>query len=126
MTWLAIGLGGAAGTLARYGVGTAVQRYSATFPYSTLVINVAGSFLLGFLMRYLLSTTVSPDLRAALTIGVCGGFTTFSTFSYETARLLESGSWMRASAYVGASVAGSIVATFAGFAVAARTIARGG
>ena len=98
-TTLAIALGGAVGTVARYGLGTVIQRASATFPISTLAINVSGSFLLGFLMRYLLSTAASPDLRAALTIGFCGGYTTFSTFSYETARLIEGGSWGRAGSY---------------------------
>ena len=121
----AIGVAGGVGTLARYGLGGVAQRLSAAFPVSTLVINVAGSFLLGFLMRYLLGTAASPELRAALTIGFCGGFTTFSTFSYETARLIESGSYARASAYVVGSVALSLLATFAGFAVAARAIARG-
>ena len=122
----AIALGGAVGTLARYGVGGLAQRFSATFPLSTLAINVAGSLLLGFLMRWLLGTTASPELRAGLTIGLCGGFTTFSTFSYETARLIESGSWGRAAAYVALSVLGSLLATFAGFAAATRVLARGG
>jgi CrcB protein len=124
-TALAIALGGAAGTLARFGLGTWIQRLTSTFPISTLVINVTGSFLLGFLMRWLLSTAASPDLRSALTIGFCGGYTTFSTFSYETARLIESGSWARAGTYVAASVVVSLVATFAGFAAAVRVIARG-
>jgi CrcB protein len=124
-TTLAIALGGAVGTVARYGLGSWIQRATSTFPLSTLVINVTGSFLLGFLMRWLLSTAATPDLRAALTIGFCGGYTTFSTFSYETARLLESGSWARATTYVVASVGVSLVATFAGFAAAARTITRG-
>jgi CrcB protein len=124
-TTFAIALGGAVGTLARYGLGAWIQRSTATFPVSTLVINVTGSFLLGFLMRWLLSTTASPDLRAALTIGFCGGYTTFSTFSYETARLIESGGWARAATYVVASVGVALLATFAGFAAAARTIVRG-
>lgn len=122
---LAVALGGAVGTLARYGLGTWIQRATSTFPLSTLVINVTGSFLLGFLMRWLLSTTATPELRVALTIGVCGGYTTFSTFSYETARLIESGSWARASVYVAASVVVSLVATFAGFAMAVRVVTRG-
>jgi fluoride exporter len=122
---LVIALGGAVGTAARYGLGGVIQRATTAFPLSTLVINITGSFLLGFLMRWLLSTTASPELRAALTIGFCGGYTTFSTFSYETARLIESGSWTRAGTYVVASVAASLLATFAGFAVAVRTIARG-
>jgi CrcB protein len=119
----AIALGGAAGTLARYGLGGYVQRFAGTFPLSTLVINVLGSFALGFLVRYLLATTYSPELRAGLTIGFCGGFTTFSTFSYETARLLEDGSYGRAGAYVLASVALSLAATFGGLAAARALVA---
>ena len=119
----AIAVGGAAGTLARFGVGAYAQRFSATFPFSTLAINVLGSFLLGFLMRYLLATAAGPEVRAGLTIGFCGGFTTFSTFSYETVRLLEQGSYARAGAYVVTSVVLSLVATFAGFAAARGAIA---
>ncbi|MGH7665149.1 MAG: fluoride efflux transporter CrcB [Gemmatimonadaceae bacterium] len=114
----AIALGGAAGSLARYGLEGLVQRGSTHFPYGTLVVNVSGSLLLGFLMHYLLQTSASPDIRAGLTIGLCGGFTTFSTFSYETVRLIEDGSYGRALAYVLASVVLSLLATYAGFAAA--------
>jgi CrcB protein len=113
-----IAIGGAVGSLARYGLGGLMQRVSAGFPYGTLAVNILGSLLLGFLMRWLLATTASPELRAGLTIGVCGGFTTFSTFSYEVARLLESGSYARASMYAVASVLVSVLAIFAGFALA--------
>ena len=118
-----IALGGAAGTLARYGMGGLAQRFSALFPFGTLTINVTGSFILGFVMRFLLATTASPELRASLTIGFCGGFTTFSTFSYETATLLEDGEIGRAAAYVLSSVLLSLLATFAGFAAARATLA---
>jgi CrcB protein len=118
-----IALGGAAGSLARYGLGGLAQRVSAEFPYGTLTINVLGSLLLGFFVRWLLSTTASPELRAGLTIGFCGGFTTFSTFSYEVARLLESGSYARAGAYAAASVGLSLLAVFAGFALARAALA---
>ncbi|MBX6332154.1 MAG: fluoride efflux transporter CrcB [Gemmatimonadaceae bacterium] len=110
-----IALGGAVGTLARFWLGGLAQRVSAGFPFGTLAINIVGSFLLGFLMRYLLGTTASPELRASLTIGFCGGFTTFSTFSYETAMLIESGSYARAVAYVVASVIVALLATVCGF-----------
>ena len=121
--WMGIAIGGAVGTLARYGLGGVAQRYSAFFPYGTLTINVTGSLLLGFLVRYLLATPASPELRAALTIGFCGGFTTFSTFSYEAAALLESGSFGRAIMYMTASVALSLAATFVGFAIARSVLA---
>ena len=119
----AIALGGAAGTLARFGVGAYPQRFSGTFPFSTLAINVLGSLLLGFFMRYFLGTAAAPELRVGLTIGFCGGFTTFSTFSYETVRLLEQGSYGRAATYVASSVVLSMLATLAGFAAARGALA---
>ena len=121
--WIGIAFGGAVGTIARYGLGGLAQRYSAFFPYGTLTINVIGSLVLGFLVRYLLATPASPELRAALTIGFCGGFTTFSTFSYEAAALIESGSLGRALMYMTASVTLSLAATFTGFAIARAVLA---
>jgi CrcB protein len=113
-----IALGGALGTLARWWIGGWAQRFSDVFPYGTLTINVVGSLALGFLVRYMTQTSAGPELRAALTIGFCGGFTTFSTFSYEAARLIEDGSVGRAAAYMLASVLISLAAVFAGFALA--------
>ena len=120
---LAIALGGAFGTVARFLLGGVVQRFSDFFPYGTLTINVTGSFVLGFLMRYLLATPASPELRAALTLGFCGGFTTFSAFSYEAATLIESGSIGRAFAYMTLSVALCLAGTFGGFALARAVLA---
>ena len=119
---LAIALGGAAGTLLRWWIGGIAQAASATLPVGTLAINVLGSFVLGFLAPYLLETSASPALRLALTVGLCGGFTTFSTFSYETARLIDGGSWGRAALYASASVLLSLVATFAGMAAARAAV----
>src|SRR5919108_2146770 len=97
-----IALGSAVGGVSRYLLGGLVQRLlDTTFPAGTLLINVTGSFLLGAILRYGIDTpTLSPELRAMLTIGFCGGYTTFSTFSYETAALLEDGEWTRAALYV--------------------------
>ena len=113
-------LGGALGTVARYLLTLVVQaRAGADFPLATLLINITGSVLLGFLMRYGLETaTTSPEVRLLLTTGFCGGYTTFSTFSYETARLIEDGEWLRGGVYVLASVVISLVGTFIGFALA--------
>jgi CrcB protein len=120
----AIALGGALGSLLRYGLGSAVQqRIGAGFPAGTLLVNVTGSLLLGFLVRYLVETAASPEMRAALTIGFCGGYTTFSTFSLDTLRLLEEGSWGRAGTYVLASVALSLLAMVAGLALARAALA---
>ena len=114
----AIALGGALGTLARYLLGAALAGVVPGFPAATLGINVAGSFLLGLLMAGVAARPdLSPALRAALTVGFCGGFTTFSTFSAETVALLERGALGRASLYVAASVTLSVAAAFAGLAV---------
>ncbi|HUO51862.1 MAG TPA: fluoride efflux transporter CrcB [Gemmatimonadaceae bacterium] len=120
-----IAVGGALGTLARWWIGGWAQRWSAEFPVGTLAINVGGSFLLGFLVRYLTQTPATPEIRAALTIGFCGGFTTFSTFAYEAARLLEDGSGGRAMMYALLSVLLSLGAVFAGFALARALLAPG-
>jgi fluoride exporter len=123
MLWY-IAAGSAIGGVSRYLLGGLIQRLlDTTFPAGTLLINVTGSLLLGAILRYGLETpTLSPELRGFLTIGLCGGYTTFSTFSYETVTLLEDGQWGRAGLYVGLSVGLSIVATFLGFALAREAI----
>ena len=114
----AIALGGAAGSVARYGVGSFLDRGEGAFPVGTLIVNIAGCLLLGFLVRYFTGSMMSTELRAGLTIGFCGGFTTFSTFSLETVRLAESGNWQRAALYILASVVLSLAALAAGMAAA--------
>jgi fluoride exporter len=115
-----VAIGAAVGGVARFALsGYVQQRAGADFPAGTLVINLTGSFLLGVLIRYALqSASVTPELRAMLTTGFCGGYTTFSTFSYETAVLLEDGEYGRAGLYIGVSVLGALLLTFAGFACA--------
>lgn len=116
-------LGGAAGTLARYTLQGLVQPPGATFPGGTLSVNLLGALLLGFLMRYLLATGVaSPELRAGLTIGFCGAFTTMSTFSYETVALIADGELWRAGLYLIGSVGGSLAAIAAGMGLANRLL----
>ena len=124
-TFWAVALGAALGGVARYYLASAIQlRAGPTFPWGTLAINVSGGFLLGLIIRYaLLTPGVSPELRAFLTTGFCGGYTTFSTYSYETATLLEDGQYGRAGAYAMASVVLALVATFGGFVVARELIA---
>ncbi len=114
----AIGLGGALGSVARYLIGTLVAGRPGGFPWATLAINVSGSLVLGFLVRYLADPAQSPVMRAALTVGFCGGYTTFSTFSFEMLDLLERGSYGRAGGYASLSVALSIAASAAGAAFA--------
>jgi CrcB protein len=94
--------GGAVGTGARYLLGGLVARWlGPDFPYGTLIINVLGSFSLGLIQQVGLSTLTMPEtVRLALAIGVMGGFTTYSSFSYETVRLAEGGSWAAAGTYI--------------------------
>jgi CrcB protein len=120
-----VALGGAVGTVARYVLTLLIQqRVGPGFPLATLLVNVTGSLLLGFLMRFgLESAATSPEVRLLLTTGFCGGYTTFSTFSYETARLLEDGDWRRATVYIVGSVVVSLGGMFAGFALARALLA---
>ena len=116
----AVASGAALGGLARFYLGDAIQhRAGLDFPAGTLVINITGSFLIGLFARYALqSATISPELRIFLITGFCGGYTTFSTFSYETIGLLTDGEYGRASLYVGTSVALALAATVCGIAAA--------
>lgn len=124
---LAVAVGSAAGGVARYLLTEAVQlRTGANFPFGTLLVNIVGCFALGFLTQAVLQQhDASPRLRAFLTIGLCGGFTTFSAFSLETVRMLEEGHVARASGYIGASVVLGMVALWLGMATgrALRTAA---
>lgn len=119
MLWF-VAIGGAIGSVARVSLGGLVQRSTATaFPSGTLVVNVVGCLLIGFLMRYFADVAAAPpSVRALVTAGFCGGFTTFSTFSYETIALLDQGDWRRALLYAGLSVGVSLLATVAGIALA--------
>lgn len=103
---LLICLGGAVGTGARYLLGGLVARWlGPDFPYGTLVINVLGSFLIGLIQQVGLSTLLIPDtLRLVLTIGVMGGFTTYSTFNYETMQYLREGAFLLAGWNVAATL----------------------
>ncbi len=96
--WIFVTVGGATGALARYWLsGWVASAFSGFFPLGTLVVNVLGSFLLGFGMQAMEAVPVSAEVRTMLTIGFLGAFTTFSTFSYETVALLRDGDWTRAS-----------------------------
>ena len=123
MLWY-IAAGSALGGVGRYLVGGLVQRLlDTTFPAGTLLVNLTGSFLLGLFLRYALETpALTPELRAFLTIGFCGGYTTFSTFSYETVALLEDGEWTRAGLYAALSVVLALGATLVGLLVARGVI----
>ena len=120
--WIA--LGSALGGAARYSLGGLVQRWApGEFPLGTLAVNVVGSLVMGFLVRYALETpAISAEARAFLTIGVCGGFTTFSTFSYESAAMLERGEWSRLALYVGLSILLTVACVVIGAALAGQAL----
>ena len=103
---LMVGAGGFAGAVARYAIGLWIgQRWGRSFPLGTLVINVSGSFLIGFLMPLLTERILAnPQWRMLLVVGFLGAYTTFSTFEYETGALLKDGEWFFASLNVILSV----------------------
>lgn len=112
---LAVFIGGGCGSVLRFLVSAVIGRNVSTiFPVGTLFINISGSFLLGTLTGLLARDVVSPEWRFFLTVGFCGGFTTFSTFSLEFAELLRSAHYSTAFAYAGASLVLCLLGTFAG------------
>jgi CrcB protein len=117
-----IGVGGAVGTLARYGLSQAFRPTLYGFSWATFLANVAGAFLLGLLVALVARLRPrSPYLRPALGTGVLGGFTTFSTFMVETAQRVDHGHAPTALLYVVATLACGLVASLAGLAVGGRT-----
>ena len=125
MLALVIFIGAGLGGVARYTVGGWVQDAAGPdFPWGTLVVNVTGSVLLAFSYAYLEGTGAPALWRAFIGIGLLGGYTTFSTFGYETIRLLQDGQWTRAGVYILASVIMSLLGIVLGFRAAA-TILRG-
>jgi CrcB protein len=113
---------GAAGTLARYGLQGLVQTHtSSDFPSGTLLVNLAGCFLLGGIAQYgLLHLSIPPEWRIGITVGFFGAFTTFSSFGWEARHLREDGEWGRAATYVPASVIGRLLAVLSGMRLAER------
>ncbi|MCP1846577.1 MULTISPECIES: fluoride efflux transporter CrcB [Bradyrhizobium] len=112
----AVAIGGSLGSVARYLVAIGAGRLVGTdFPWGTLVINIVGSFLIGaFAEAFALSWNASQAMRVFLTVGICGGFTTFSTFSLDAIVLMQRGELWSAGTYIAASVALSIFALFGG------------
>jgi CrcB protein len=122
--FLFVCLGGAVGTGARYLLGGWAQRmFGSGFPYGTTIINLLGSFLIVILMHLGLERgAISADLRIILTTGVMGGFTTYSTFNYESIRFLQQGAVGLAALNVAVTVVGCLVAGGLGL-VCARALA---
>lgn len=111
--WIA--LGSALGGVARYGVGVwAVARFGEAFPWGTLIVNIAGSFVIGLAASP--AWPLSNDARLFVTVGLCGGFTTFSAFSMHTITLMQAGQWGAVAVNVLGSVGLCLVAVWAGVA----------
>lgn len=115
-TWVAIAAGGAVGSVLRAAVSFGFAR--AGWPLATLAVNVAGSALLGALAAWLPARTATPAVTAALTVGLCGGFTTMSTLALEVVQQWQTGAPARAASYAVASLVCSVVAAAAGYAAA--------
>jgi CrcB protein len=111
---------GSLGTLARYALqGVVQQRTGSAFPSGTLVVNLIGCFLLGGIAQYSLAhLTIPPEWRIGITVGFFGAFTTFSSFSWETARMLQDGEWRRGAIYVLASLIGGLACVIFGMRIA--------
>lgn len=119
-TVFAIALGGALGAVGRYALSGQITSWIGPgFPWGILVVNLVGCFIMGVLAELgALTLNLSPEMRAFLTTGILGGFTTFSAFALDSAVMIERGDWVAATGYVAASVIGSIGALFVGLAVA--------
>jgi CrcB protein len=120
-TCLLVMLGGALGTLARYLISVAATSFPAPLPWSTIAINIAGSFLIGFFGTLTLfggRHPASENMRLFVMVGICGGFTTFSSFSLQTLDLLRTGSILRAVLNVVLSVVLCVCAVALGHAIA--------
>jgi CrcB protein len=114
-TVFAVGVGGGLGALLRYYVASLVQPAGYLFNWGIFFVNISGGFVMGLIVESsALRFNLSPDLRSFLTVGVLGGYTTFSTFSLDSALLLQRGEYLQAAGYIIGSVVLSVLALFAG------------
>lgn len=120
LNFLAVGLGGALGASARYALG--LIPIKTDFPFITLIINLFGALIIGFISGVSESTGLNGKLVLFLKTGVCGGFTTFSTFSLETWKLLEGGKHFMAAGYALLSVALCVIGVIIGEYLAKRLV----
>ena len=116
-------LAGAAGTGARYVIALwTAQRFGSAFPYGTLIVNLVGCFAIAAVMHAALLLSWSPTVRSAIAIGFIGGLTTYSSFNYETTRLLEEGAIGAAGLNATATIAGAFVAGWLGVMCAKQVL----
>ena len=118
--FLLVGIGGAIGSIARYGSGVLVGRiWPTSFPLATMLVNISGSLIMGLFIGYLARTTPAwqADARLFFAVGVLGGFTTLSSFSLDTFTLIERGEIGQATIYVLGSIVVSVLALFAGLLI---------
>ncbi|MDY3929219.1 MAG: fluoride efflux transporter CrcB [Clostridia bacterium] len=112
---IAVGIGGFFGSILRYLIGMITVKEPFSFPVRTLLINVTGAFFIGAVAAFFSkNTSLNPRMLLLLKVGFCGGFTTFSTFSYESLGLIMSGNTITAAAYILSSVILCIAAVFGG------------
>jgi CrcB protein len=129
MAYLWIAIGGALGSMARYGCSGWVARLTGgVFPYGTLVVNTSGALVIGFFAAMSLSEgryLIPPSTRLFVMTGICGGYTTFSTFSLETLNLMRDGEWSQAFGNIVGSVVLSLLAVWLGYIAALKLNTRG-
>src|SRR5688500_8951245 len=117
-------LGGALGSGLRYAIGVAALRWlGADFPFGTLTVNLVGSFLIGFVQEAATRHVVAEPARLFLSVGVMGGLTTYSAFSYETVRLMQAGAWTRAWVNLAVTTVLCLAVCILGMAAARATFA---
>ena len=115
MECIVVGAGGFVGAVCRYLIGLIPLKESCAFPVKTFVINMVGSFLIGIIAALAMRTDLlNPRIVLFLKVGICGGFTTFSSFALETGNLMQDGKWKLAVLYAVLSVATGVIAVFAG------------
>ena len=120
---LLVGIGGFAGSVARYGLSVTAQRFSFEWPLGTLAANALGCLIIGVVMALSVRETIAPEVRLALATGFCGGFTTMSSMIYETAEMLRAGEYLHATVYAAGSFLLSMTAFVVGV-VAVRAVVK--
>jgi fluoride exporter len=127
MMYLWVAIGSALGGIARYGLTRLTLSFSGTFPWGTVAVNVIGCFIMGFVGTLALSSgrfAIPEGVRLFLMVGICGGFTTFSSFSLDTFAMARTGDWFRAAANITLSVGLCFFSVALGHMLASQSAAR--